>query len=117
MTPENRMTLQIARTSQFGDYMRTALIGQIAIAGLIGFGVEGIEFALGAAVLSVTLFGILAGGTALDDISALRSDMDEPTAGSHYGKVAHGRNLNALKIFSAVLLALVALGELYAIFA
>jgi len=117
MTPENRMALQIARTAQFGDYMRTALIGQVALAGLIGFGVEGIEFALAAAVVAITLFGILAGGTALEDISALRSDMDEQTASSHYGKVAHGRNLNALKILSAVLLALVALGELYAIFA
>lgn len=117
MTPENRMALQIARTSQFGDYMRTAVFGQIAIAAIIGSGAEGIDFALTAAVVTVTLLGILAGGTALDDISAQRSDIDDATVASHYSKVAKTRNLSALKIQSMVLLALVAVGELYAIFA
>lgn len=83
--------------------MRTALIGQIAVAALIGFGTEGIDIVLATAVVPVTLFGILEGGTALNDISALRLDMDERTANSHYGKVAKERNLNALKMLSAAL--------------
>ena len=37
------MASQIARTSQFGDYMRTAVFGQIAITAIIGFGAEGID--------------------------------------------------------------------------
>ena len=111
------MASQIARTSQFGDYMRTAVFGQIAITAIIGFGAEGIDFVLAAAVITVTLFGILAGGTALNDISALRSDMDEATGTSHYGKVAKTRNLGAFKMLTMALLAFVALGELYAIFA
>ena len=60
-------------------------------------------------------FGILAGGTALDDLIALRGDMDDKMAKTAYGKGVNARNIPALKMISAGLVGLVGLAELIAI--
>ena len=115
MTPDHRMTLQIARTGQFGDIMRTAIFGQIAIAAVIGFGADGIGFPLIIITIAVTSFGAIGGATALDDVANLREDMDEATAASTYGRGAKARNLDALKMLSAGFLGLIGLAEVLAI--
>ena len=109
MQSDLRMQLQIARTGQFGDIMKTAIFGLVALAGLAGFSSGAADIALGLLAVTVAAYGILGGGAALDDISALREDMDEATGTSHYGRHAKARNLGALKALSAVLLGAAAL--------
>lgn len=104
MNSDLRMQLQIARTGQHGDIMRTTLFALAAIAGLIGFGATGVAIPLIVLTVAVTAYGILAGAAALDDISALRDDMDEATGGSAYGRQAKARDLGQLKLLSSGLL-------------
>jgi len=117
MQQDLRMQLQIARTSQYGDIMRTTIFAQLALTAVIGLGVTGVDIALAIAAVTIALFGALGGGTALDDISVLRSDMDEATGGSHYGQLVKGRNLALLKMLTMVLVAAIAVAQLVAIFA
>lgn len=116
MNSDNRMRLQIARTGQYGDVMRTTFLAFAAIAAVVGFGAEGVDLPLAILTVAVTLFGALGGGTALEDISALRDDMDEGTAASAYGQQAKGRNLDLLRLLSAGLLGLTGLLLVLAIF-
>ncbi|MEO0702136.1 MAG: hypothetical protein AAFV31_15310 [Pseudomonadota bacterium] len=116
MNSELRMQLQIARTAQYGDIMRTSLFALIAVAAVVGLGVTGVDIPLAVLTVAITLFGAIGGGTALDDVSVLRQDMDEDTAGSAYGRQVKTRNLALLKTLSAALLGLAGLGVLLAIF-
>lgn len=116
MQQDLRMQLQIARTGQYGDIMRTTIFAQLALTAVIGFGALGVDLALAAAVIMVALFGALGGATALDDVSVLRDDMDDATGGSNYGQKVKARNLGLLKMLTMVLIACVALGQLVAIF-
>ncbi len=116
MQSDLRMQLQIARTAQFGDIMRTSLFGLIGIAAVAAFGGDGADIPLAIVTVATTLFGVLGGGAALDDIAALRDDMDTATGTSVYGQKAKGRNLAALKAISAVLLGLSGLAILVTLF-
>lgn len=116
MQQDLRMQLQIARTSQYGDIMRTTFFAQLALTAVIGFGASGADGALAIAAVTIALFGALGGGTALDDISVLRDDMDAATGGSHYGQQVKGRNLGLLKTLTMVLVGATALAQLVAIF-
>lgn len=112
MNSELRMQLQIARTGHYGDIMRTTLFCLLGIAAIIGFGGgAAAKLPLVFATIAVTLFGALAGGTALDDISVLRDDMDDGTGASAYGQQAKGRNLKLLKLLSGALIGLTGLAE------
>ncbi len=112
MNSELRMQLQIARTGQYGDIMRTALFALTGTAAIIGFGADGIDLPLTILIVTITVFGALGGATALDDISALRDDMDEATGTSNYGQKAKSRNLNLLKILTMILLGATGLAEI-----
>lgn len=96
--------------------MRTALFALIGVAAVVGFGATGVDIPLAVLTIAITLFGAIGGGTALDDISALRDDMDEATGGSTYGQQVKTRNLALLKMLSAALLGLSGLGILLVIF-
>ena len=116
MNSDLRMQLQIARTHHYGDIIRTTLFSLLGLGALIGFGAESIDIPLAVLTVAVTLFGILAGGTALDDIATLRDDMDEATGTSNYGQLVKGRNLGLLKMISGTLIGLTGLGLLLSIF-
>jgi hypothetical protein len=116
MTPEIRAKLLTARTGDYFGIMRTSMFTFAAAAAIIELGPGGYSAALTMLVVATAAFGILAGGTALDDIINLRDDMDEATAASAYGKGVAARNIPMLKNISAVILGLVAIAELYAIF-
>ena len=103
MNSELRLQLQIARTGQYGDVMRTTFYGLAATAAIIGFGAEGIALPMTLLIVTITLFGALGGATALEDVSVLRDDMDDATATSHYGKVVKARNLGHLRMLTMVL--------------
>jgi hypothetical protein len=116
MTPENRTALVTARTGNYLHIMRTTIFTLVAIAAVIELGPDGYSAPLTMLVIATAAYGILAGGSALDDMINLRGDMDEATAQSSYGKGINARNLPALKTISSVLLGLIAIAELYAIF-
>ena len=116
MTPELRNAIVISRVDNYSAIMRTTIFALTGIAAIIELGPDGYSAPLTMLVITLTAYGILAGGTALDDIINLRDDMDEDMANSSYGKGVSARNIPALKMISTVLLALIGLAELYAIF-
>lgn len=106
------MQLQIARTGQYGDIMRTAFYALAATLAIIGFGAQGVDIPLTILIVAITLFGAIGGATALDDVSALRDDMDEATGSSTYGQHAKSRNLGLLKALSMLLIGATGLTEI-----
>lgn len=116
MTPEIRTSIVVARSADYFGIMRTTIFTFAALAAIIELGAGGYSAPLTMLVVATAAYGILAGGTALDDIINLRADMDEAMAQTNYGKGVTARNIPALKMISAVLLGLIGLAELYAIF-
>lgn len=116
MTQDQRIAILTARTGDYFGIMRTTIFTLAAIAAIIELGAGGYSAPLTTLVITAAAYGILAGGTALDDINNLRGDMDDKTAATTYGKGVTARNIPALKMISAGLLGLVGLAELYAIF-
>jgi hypothetical protein len=116
MTPETRNSIVLSRSADYFGIMRTSIFTFAVIAAVIELGSGGYSAPLTMLVVGTAAFGILAGGTALDDIINLRDDMDDATAKTSYGKGVKARNIPALKNVSAALMALIGLAELYAIF-
>lgn len=116
MSPELRTQIAIGRSSNYFDIMRTVMFGFVAVAAIIEFGVDGYSPLLAMIVVALAAYGILAGGAAMDDLSALREDLDEETRASAYGRVLAARNFTAFKGISAVLIGLTGLAELYVLF-
>lgn len=115
MTPELRAKILIARSADYFGIMRTTIFTFAGIAAIIELGPDGYSVPLVTLAVATTLYGILAGGTALDDIINLRADMDDDMASTNYGSGVKSRNIPALKMVSVVLLGLIGLAELYAI--
>ena len=116
MTPELRTQIVIARSADYFGVMRTTIFTFLGLAAVIELGPAGYSAPLVTLVIATAAYGILAGGTALDDIIALRDDMDDGMAATAYGGGVKARNIPALKLTSSVLLGLIGLAELYAIF-
>ena len=116
MTPDQRISILLARSADYFGIMRTTIFTLAGIAAIIELGPSGYSAPLTMLVVATAAYGILAGGTALDDIINLRDDMDNEMAKTSYGKGVSARNIPALKMISAVLLALIGVAELYAIF-
>lgn len=115
MTPDQRNYLSMERTTHYFGIMRTTIFTFAGIAALIHLGPDGYSAPLLMLVIATTAYGVLAGGTALDDLIALRDDMDEEMRASHYGKALAARNIPMLKNISAGLVGLIGLAELLAI--
>jgi hypothetical protein len=116
MTPELRNNIVMCRIENYSSIMRTSIFALVGIAAIIEFGPDGFSAPLTMLVIATTAYGILAGTTALDDLIALRDDMDEDMANSAYGKGVKARNIPVLKLVSAGLLGLIGIAELYSIF-
>ena len=69
--------------------------------GVIELGPGGYSAPLTMLVVATAAYGILAGGTALDDIINLRGDMDDAMKQTSYGQGITARNIPALKMISA----------------
>jgi hypothetical protein len=115
MTPEIRAKVMTSRSRDYFDVMRTTIFALTAIGAVIQLGPDDYSISLTTLVIATTAYGILAGGTALDDIMNLRDDMDEDTAQTSYGQGIRNRNLPMLKMTSAVLIGLIGLAEILAI--
>ena len=86
MELSERNKLVIARVENFNYILRTAmfvLLGTLAL-GVFAEGNAHI-WALSATIIGAAIYGMLAGNTALNDMSALREDMDEETKNTNYG--------------------------------
>ena len=86
MELSERNKLVIARVENFNYILRTAmfvLLGTLAL-GVFAEGNAHI-WALSATIIGAALYGMLAGNTALNDLAALREDMDEETKNTNYG--------------------------------
>ncbi|MBT8416121.1 MAG: hypothetical protein HKO05_11020 [Erythrobacter sp.] len=114
MTEDQRQRILIARTGDYFGVMRTTLFVLLGIGAALHFG-DGYSATLLVLAVAVTAFGILAGGTALDDIIALRDDMPDDMTGTSYGAGVKARNLPALKMVSAVLVGLTGLAAVLAV--
>jgi len=109
MTPDQRQAIVHARTADYNNVMRTTLFTFLGIGAVLYLG-DG-RFSMPLIVLAVvtTAYGVLAGGTALDDINALKGDMDEETASTSYGGGVMGRDVLMLKMISAGCVGLIGL--------
>jgi hypothetical protein len=65
--------------------------------------------------LTVTVFGVLAGGVALDDLANLKSDMTDEIRATGYGKGIEARDFGKLKMISSTLIGLTGLASVLAI--
>ena len=115
MTPDQRNYLSMERSAQYFGIMRTTIFAFAGIAAIIHLGPDSYSAPLLVLVIATTAYGVLAGGTALDDLIALRDDMDDEMKASHYGKGLAARNIPMLKNISTGLLGLIGLAELLAI--
>ena len=111
MSPEIRTQILISRVDNYMNVMRTTIFGLLGVAAAIHFGPGGYSAPLLVLAIAVTAYGILAGGTALDDMIALRDDMDDEMAATNYGKAVKERNIPMLKSISTALIALIGLAE------
>lgn len=116
MTPQMRHEIVQGRVRNYNTIMLTVFFTFTGVAAVIELGGGGYSAPLTMIVIAITAYGILAGGTALDDLNALKDDMDDEMGATKYGGVVKSRNINALKMISTVLIALIGLAELYAIF-
>jgi hypothetical protein len=92
--------------------MRTTMFVFAAIAAVIHLGPGTYSSGLLMLVIANTAYGVLAGASALDDMIALRSDMDDDMSATAFGKATNARNLPGLKMASSVLVGLVGVAEL-----
>ena len=114
MTEDQRLRILTSRSGDYFGIMRTTLFVLLGIAAALHFG-EGYSSALLMLAIAATAYGILAGGTALDDIIALRDDMSDEVANSAYGQGVKARNIPALKMVSGVLIGLSGLAAVLAV--
>jgi uncharacterized membrane protein YidH (DUF202 family) len=114
MTPDQRITLAMARTGHFYFIVGTSLALLTALAGIIHLGPGGNKPMLGMLVIAAASYGIIAGSTALRDVANLTKDADEATARTHYGRTLAGRNFLLLALILAATLGAAAVTALHA---
>lgn len=115
MTPELRTQILIARVGDYQTIMRTTLFTMLGIGAALHFGADDYSAPLMVLAIAITAYGILAGSAAMDDMIALRDDMDDDMKATAYGMAVNARNIPMLKMISAGLLGLVGLAEVLAI--
>lgn len=114
MTRDQRITILIARSGDYFNIMRTTLFVLLGIGAALHFG-DSYSAPLLVLAIAITAYGILAGGVALDDIIALREDMDDEVAKTAYGRGVKARNIPMLKMISAGLIGLSGLAAVLAV--
>ena len=78
MELSERNKLVIARIENFNYILRTAMLVLLGTLAICIFAEDNAHiWPLSVTIIGATLYGILAGNTALNDLAALRVDMDE----------------------------------------
>ena len=109
MTPEQRQQIVQSRTADYNNIMRTTLFTFLGIGAFLHLGDGSYSAPLLVLSIVISAYGILAGGTALDDLIALRDDMDEAMSGTNYGGVVGARDIPMLKNISSACIGLTGL--------
>ncbi|MCA0907453.1 hypothetical protein LCM27_13715 [Ruegeria marisrubri] len=109
MDPQLRAQYAISRFQEYHVIMRTTLFSFVGIAAIISFAPDGYALAQAILVIAVTIYGVVAGGSALDDLESLRDDIDGDFAQTHYARGIKKKNMKALKLMSHGLLGLIGL--------
>lgn len=116
MTPDQRVTVMMARTTNYYHILRTALWMQAGVAAVIHFGPPGHAVMLALVAVAAASYGMFAGGTALRDVGNLAAGFDAQTAATKYGRVLQARKFPMLIVTNTVFMAAVGAAQLYAIF-
>lgn len=115
MSPELRQSIVHARTANYTFIMAAAIFAFAIIGGVLHLGDGAYSAPLMVLTLTVTAFGILAGGAALDDLVNLQGDMTDAFAATGYGVGVAARDFGKLKLASTVLIGLTGLATVLAI--
>ncbi len=115
MTPELRQTIVHARTAEYSGIMRTVIFAFAVIGGVLHFGPGDYSAPLMVLSITVTAYGVLAGGAALDDVHNLKADMSDEFQATGYGAGVMARDILRLKLASNVLVGLTGLASVLAI--
>lgn len=115
MTPDQRQAIVHARTADYNNIMRTTLFAFFGIGAVLHLGDGSYSAPLLVLSIVITAYGVLAGGTALDDLNALKGDLDDETSGTNYGTGVAGRDIAMLKNISTGCVAITGLACVLAI--
>ncbi len=69
-------------------------------------------WAVSATIIGATLYGMLAGNTALNDMAALREDMDEATKNTNYGVSVQSAPIPVFRVILLIVYLVIALTQL-----
>ncbi len=115
MTPDQRQAIVHARTADYNNIMRTTLFVFFGIGAALHLGDGSYSAPLLVLSIVITAYGVLAGGTALDDLNALKGDLDDEMSGTTYGTGVANRDILMLKNISAGCVAVTGLACVLAI--
>ena len=115
MTPELRQTIVHARTTEYSNIMRTTLLAFVGIAAVLHLGPDAFSLPLLLLTVTITAFGTLAGGTALDDINNLKEDITPEFGETVYGAGVARRDIPKLKLISGIMICLTGVSLILAI--
>ena len=115
MTPDQRQKIVHARTTDYNNVMRTTLFTFLGIGAVLHLGDGAYSAPLMVLSIVITAYGVLAGGTALDDLKALQGDLDDDTASTNYGGGVAKRDIGMLKNISSGCVGIVGLACVLAI--
>ena len=115
MTPELRQSIVHARTTNYTTIMAATIFAFAIIGGVLHLGDGSYSAPLMVLTITVTGFGVLAGGAALDDLANLQGDMTDEFKASGYGVGVAARDFAKLKMVSTVLIGLTGLASVLAI--
>ena len=110
MELSERNKLVIARIENFNYILRTAMLVLLGTLALCIFA-EGNAHIWPLSV-GATLYGILAGNTAINDMDALRKDMDEETKNTNYGISVQSAPLPVFRVILIVVYLAITVSQL-----
>lgn len=115
MNSEQRQSIVQSRSSDYNNIMRTTLFTFLGIGFALHIGDDSYSAPLLVLSLTITAYGILAGGTALDDLNALKNDLDDEMASTNYGTLVSNRDIPMLKMISSACVGITGLACVLAI--
>ena len=113
MELSERNKLIIARVENFNYILRTAMLVLLGTLTLCIFASGNAHiWPLSITIIGATLYGILAGNTAINDMDALRKDMDDETKNTNYGVSVMSAPLPVFRVILIVVYLAIAVSQL-----
>ena len=113
MELSERNKLVIARVENFNYILRTAMLVLLGTLALCIFADGNAHiWPLSVTIIGAALYGILAGNTAINDMDALRNDMDEATKNTNYGVSVMSAPLPVFRVILIVVYLAIAVSQL-----